>query len=112
MSRRKTKERSIGRRAEFARLKIQLEEIRETGRGLAVQLYKGRNNKFVLTMRYDRKPVLSTKDGRYVVKPGRTADESVVLRFLKLYGPNFRGSQQGVNYNYRYETEQNQRWES
>ena len=60
---------------------------------MAVQLHKGRNNKFVLTMRYDRKPVLSTKDWRYVVKPGRTADESVVLRFLKLYGPNFRGSQ-------------------
>ena len=33
----KTKESSIGGRAELGRLNIQLDEIRETGRGLVVQ---------------------------------------------------------------------------
>ena len=33
----KTKESSIGRRTEFARRNMQLDEIREMGRGLAVQ---------------------------------------------------------------------------
>ena len=53
----KTKESSIGRRTEVARRNIELDEIREIGRGFVVQCFKGKKKKFVLNAGFDRKPV-------------------------------------------------------
>ena len=53
----KMKESSVSRRMELARENIHLDEIREIGRGLVVQRFKGKNNHFVLNVGFDRKPV-------------------------------------------------------
>ena len=51
----KTKECSIGK--QLARRNIELEEIREIGRGLVVQWFRGKKKKFVLNVGFDRRPV-------------------------------------------------------
>ena len=49
-SRWKMKDSSIGRQVELARQNIQLREIKEIGRDLVVQEFKGKNSNFVLNM--------------------------------------------------------------
>ena len=48
---------SIGRRTELARWNIELDEIREIGRGLVVQWSKGKKNNSVLKAGFYRKPL-------------------------------------------------------
>ena len=45
---------------------MQHDEIREIERGLVVQWFKGKNNNFVLNTQFNRKPVQSMKDQRYM----------------------------------------------
>ena len=47
----------IGRRTELARWNIELDEIRETVRGLVVQWSKGKKNNSVLNAGFYRKPL-------------------------------------------------------
>ena len=56
VSRWKTKESSISRWAELVRWNVELDEIREMGRGLAVQWFKGKKKNVVLNTGFDRKP--------------------------------------------------------
>ena len=86
----KMKQSNIGRRAELARRNTQLDEIREIGRGLVVQLFKGKNNNFVLNTGFHQKTVQSTKNRRYVVRPGRTTGEagSIILKFIPAFTSN------------------------
>ena len=62
-----------------------LDEIREIGKGLVVQWFKGENNNFVLNTGFHKKTVQSTKNRRYVVRPGRTTGEagSIILKFIR-----------------------------
>ena len=73
----KMKQSNIGRRAELAR-------------GLVVQLFKGKNNNFVLNTGFHKKTVQSTKNRRYVVRPGRTTGEagSIILKFIPAFTSN------------------------
>ena len=69
MSRWKTKESNISRRAEVARRNTQLGETRELMMGLVVQWFIGKKKRFVLNMGFDRKPAWLLND--VWVKRGR-----------------------------------------
>ena len=53
----KTWKTSIGRRTDLARRNILLDEIREIGRGLVANWFKGKRTNYVLNTGFDRKPV-------------------------------------------------------
>ena len=75
----------------MARWNILLDEIRGIGRGIAAQRFKGKKEKCVLNTGFDRKPVESTKNRRYVARSGRTTDEasSIILKFTdQIFGAN------------------------
>ena len=60
------KESSISRWTELARPNMQLDETVEIGRGLVVQWFKDKN--FAQNARFDRKPVKSINDQKYVAE--------------------------------------------
>ena len=55
-------ESSIGRREELAKQNVQLEEIREIGRSLVVQRFKGNKRNLVLNTGFDRMPCTCAKE--------------------------------------------------
>ena len=79
------KETGVRGRAKLSRRNVELREVRQIRRTIVVYKFKGKEKQFVFNCLFNRKPVKSVKDGRYVTKIRSSTDEpcSVVLNFLK-----------------------------